>query len=102
MATIHLADELRAVVGTSLDPDEFDQLFRAFVASLEETVGRRLADRLSDAQLEECRVLMDGGSSMMEFLEHRLPDYPTVVRRTVDEHLLVIAQARESGVWSAR
>lgn len=66
----------------ALSPERSHVLLRFLYETLERRVGQRIADRLSDEQLDEFEVFMEreDGDGAHRWLERNCPGYRDVVR----------------------
>lgn len=70
-----------------LPPPLAEQLVGAVYSTLEMRVGMSIAERLSDAQLDEFEALIDNGDEerALAWLEVNVPHYRELVREHFDE-----------------
>ena len=84
---ITIGPELLEDVGLGELPRETGRaVLRGFYEELEHRVGVRLADRMTDAQLDEFEALFEAGDDKGAFawLESSFPDYKLVVAAEFD------------------
>jgi DNA-binding GntR family transcriptional regulator len=100
---INLPDRLSEIVCDELAPERQRWVIHKISTSLELIVGRRVAARMTDEQLDAFEKLVDAedeaGASAS--LEKECPDYPSIVEQTVEEHLRVVAAALHIGLLDA-
>jgi hypothetical protein len=79
-----------------LPPNEANLLLHHLYETLELRVGRKLASRMTDAQLDEFQVFIDSGAEdrALEWLEVNFPDYRDVVHAEFES---LTSELRQSG-----
>ncbi len=82
---MNLNDEFLAEMGLSAMPEEVKQDFLNYVQEeLEVRIGERIADGLTEVQLNEFDLITDQVEAA-KWLEKNRPDYREIVTRTIDE-----------------
>ncbi len=85
---IRIDDTLLEELGLlALPKEERDKLLKQIYDTLEMRVGMRLAERMTDAQLDEFEKFIDGNdeAGAMKWLETNFPDYKQVVADELDK-----------------
>ena len=80
---IKLDEEFLAELGLGgLPPEDQKSLLAAIYEHLELTVGQRLAERMSDAELQEYEAILDSGDEEQAsaWLQQHAPDSSEIVR----------------------
>lgn len=101
---INLSERLREIVLDELDPEHVATVRAKVSESMEYIVGRRVAELLSDRQLDEFEVILDAEdeASGIAYREAHVPAYHAIVAQVLDEHLAVVAAAYYIGLLGLR
>jgi len=85
---------LESVGLKSLVPAEADLMLVQVYETLESRVGMRIAQSMTDAQLDEFEVLIDADdeAGALRWLETNYPDYRSTVREELDSLTLELRQ----------
>lgn len=85
---LQIDDSLLKEIGLDQLPlEEKDLLIAQIYEQLELRVGTRLADSMSDQQLEEFEKFIDGDDEQgaLKWLSQNFPDYPKVVQEELEK-----------------
>lgn len=101
---IRIDENLLVELGLGALPKiEKDKLLRHIYETLETRVGMKLAERMSDEQLDEFEQFIDTNDEKgaLGWLESNFPDYPKVVAEELEKLKVEVKQNAEKIIQSA-